>query len=35
MLDTSKHDIQPVWSFVGLEDARVFRWNDQFISLWC
>ena len=27
-LDTSKHDIQPVWTFIGLEDARVFRWND-------
>ena len=28
-VDTSKHDIKPIWSFVGLEDGRVFRWNGQ------
>ena len=28
-LDTSKHDIKPIWSFVGLEDARVIRWDNQ------
>ncbi|MCP4484362.1 MAG: hypothetical protein GY823_07380 [Flavobacteriaceae bacterium] len=27
-IDTSKHDIKPVWTFIGLEDVRVFRWND-------
>ena len=26
-VDTSKHDIKPIWSFVGLEDARVIRWD--------
>ena len=28
-IDTSKHDINPIWSFIGLEDARVFRWDKQ------
>tara|TARA_R110002167_G_scaffold128622_1_gene311045 strand:+ start:3471 stop:4511 length:1041 start_codon:yes stop_codon:yes gene_type:complete len=28
-IDTSKHDIKPIWSFVGLEDARIFRWDNQ------
>ena len=27
-IDTSKHDIKPNWEFHGLEDARVFRWDD-------
>ena len=27
-VDTSQLDIQPVWDFIGLEDARVVRWND-------
>ena len=27
-IDTSKHDIKPKWTFIGLEDVRVFRWND-------
>ena len=26
-VDTSKNDIKPIWSFVGLEDARVIRWD--------
>ena len=29
LIDTSKHDITPVWDFVGLEDARVFRWEGK------
>ena len=28
-VDTSKHDIKPIWSFVGLEDGRIFRWDGQ------
>lgn len=28
-VDTSKYDTPPVWEFHGLEDARVFRWDDQ------
>lgn len=26
-VDTSKLDVTPIWDFVGLEDARLFRWN--------
>mgnify|MGYP003686713603 CR=1 FL=1 len=29
-IDTSKHDIKPVWTFIGLEDVRILRWNDIF-----
>ena len=29
-IDTSRHDIPPVWSFHGLEDVRIFRWDDIF-----
>ena len=28
-VDTSKNDIKPIWEFVGLEDARVFRWEGK------
>jgi FkbM family methyltransferase len=28
-VDTTKLDIQPVWEFIGLEDARVVRWEDK------
>lgn len=28
-VDTSKLDQEPVWEFVGLEDARLFRWQDR------
>lgn len=27
-IDTSKHDIKPNWEFHGLEDGRIFRWDD-------
>jgi len=27
-VNTSELDITPVWDFIGLEDARVVRWND-------
>ena len=27
-VDTSKLDVEPLWEFIGLEDARLFRWND-------
>ena len=26
-IDTSKLDVDPLWEFVGLEDARLVRWN--------
>jgi len=28
-INTSKYDIIPIWEFVGLEDARLVRWNDK------
>ena len=28
-IDTSKLDVDPIWEFVGLEDARLFRWDDR------
>lgn len=28
-VDTSKLDVTPIWEFVGLEDARVVRWDDK------
>lgn len=28
-IDTSTLDVDPLWEFVGLEDARVFRWDDK------
>ena len=27
VVDTATHDVEPIWEFVGLEDARLFRWN--------
>jgi len=29
-VDTSKHDIEPVWEFIGLEDARLFKWDGKY-----
>ena len=28
-VDTAQLDVTPIWEFVGLEDARLFRWNDR------
>lgn len=28
-VDTSALDITPIWEFVGLEDARIVRWNNK------
>jgi predicted GH43/DUF377 family glycosyl hydrolase len=28
-VDTSKLDVEPIWEFVGLEDARLVRWDDK------
>ena len=28
-IDTSRFDQEPLWTFVGLEDARLFRWNQR------
>lgn len=29
-IDTSLMDVPPIWEFVGLEDARLVKWNDKF-----
>lgn len=29
-VDTSKNDITPVWEFVGLEDARLVKWDNKY-----
>ena len=28
-VDTTKEDIEPNWGFIGLEDARIVRWNNK------
>lgn len=28
-VDTSKLDVKPIWEFVGLEDARLVKWNGK------
>jgi hypothetical protein len=33
LIDTSKLDVDPMWEFVGLEDARLVKWDgDYYIS---
>lgn len=27
--DTSKLDVKPIWEFIGLEDARLVKWNNK------
>jgi hypothetical protein len=34
-VDTATLDIPPVWTFIGLEDARLFRWNDILYLCGC
>jgi hypothetical protein len=29
-VDTSKLDVRPIWEFVGLEDARLIKWDDKY-----
>jgi predicted GH43/DUF377 family glycosyl hydrolase len=29
-VDTSKLDVNPIWQFVGLEDARLVKWNSKY-----
>ena len=29
LINTSKHDIKPIWEFLGLEDGRIFRWENK------
>lgn len=28
-IDTSTLDVEPIWEFVGLEDVRLFKWDDK------
>lgn len=28
-VDTSQFDVEPLWEFIGLEDARLFRWDEK------
>lgn len=32
-IDTSKLDVEPIWEFVGLEDARLVRWDDKLYAI--
>lgn len=32
-IDTSLLDVKPIWEFVGLEDARIVRWNDKLYAI--
>jgi hypothetical protein len=29
-IDTSKHDVKPIWTFIGLEDARLVKWLNKY-----
>ena len=29
-VDTSKLDVEPVWEFIGLEDARIVKWDGKY-----
>lgn len=28
-VDTSEHDVEPIWTFIGLEDARIIKWHGK------
>jgi hypothetical protein len=30
LIDTSKLDVEPIWTFVGLEDARLVKWDGKY-----
>ena len=31
-INTNKFDVEPLWDFIGLEDARVFRWDNKLYT---
>ena len=33
LIDTSKNDVMPVWEFVGLEDARLVKWDNKYYMI--
>lgn len=32
-IDTTKHDVNPIWTFIGLEDARLVYWNKKYYAI--
>ena len=30
LIDTTKLDVEPIWTFVGMEDARLVKWNGKY-----
>ena len=30
LIDTTTHDVKPIWTFVGMEDARLVKWNGKY-----
>lgn len=32
-VDTSELDVTPVWEFIGLEDARLVKWEDKLFMI--
>jgi hypothetical protein len=32
-IDTSKYDITPIWTFIGLEDARIVYWDNRYYAI--
>jgi hypothetical protein len=33
LIDTSENDIEPLWEFVGLEDARLVKWEKKYYMI--
>ena len=33
LIDTTEHDKEPIWDFVGLEDARLVRWDGRLLAI--
>ncbi len=32
-IDTGKLDVTPIWKFIGLEDARIVNWDDNYYAI--
>jgi len=33
LVDTSMLDVKPIWDFIGLEDARLVKWDDKYFLI--
>jgi hypothetical protein len=33
VVDTSKHDVTPLWEFTGQEDCRLVEWDDKYYNI--